>query len=319
MDYAHNKRPDRLIAKLIIGLILGIIVFACFLLFADVKKVSQVILNMPLHWLALAFLFTFASYLFRLWKWHAFCRWSAFKISLKDNAAIFFVGLMMSITPGKAGELIKSYLLQKKADVPYSASLPIVIYDRFTDLLAMLALIGVGLLVYPFGVASLVVLLIVIILFFVLIQRKTLINKIINWVTRPKKLNRFRDPLNLFYKQTLFFMRFKVLSFSFFISAIAWLLECISLYIIIHATGNDISLIASIFTFCLGTIAGALSMIPGGLGAAEGSITGLLIHFGIAGSLAVTISLLIRFVTLWFGVILGMIVFIFKRKTFFPK
>ncbi|WLV24416.1 lysylphosphatidylglycerol synthase transmembrane domain-containing protein [Aciduricibacillus chroicocephali] len=317
MNATPKNTPERIIPKLVIGLMLGIIVMACFLLFTDLKQITHSIAKMPKLWLILAFVLTFGSYCFRLWKWHAFSRWSNFKIGFRDNTAIFFIGLMMSITPGKAGELIKSYLLQKKGNVPYSASLPIVIYDRLTDLLAMMALVGIGLLVYPFGLTSLIGLLLLILLFAIVIQKKSWMAALIDKLTHHPKLQRFNEPLHSFYSQTLSLMRFRILSFSFIISFIAWFLECGSLYVLIHAFGADLSLPASILTFSLGTIAGALSMIPGGLGAAEGSITGLLVYFGLSGSLAVTVSLVVRFVTLWFGVILGIIVFLIKRKSFF--
>lgn len=319
MDQRSSNAPNRIIPKLLIGMILGIIVIAGFLFIADLKKVTSAINEMPVHFLLLAFLLTLGSYLLRLLKWHAFSKWSNFKIGFKDNAAIFFIGLMMSITPGKAGELIKSYLLQKKGNVPYSESIPVVVYDRLTDLLAMMALVGIGLLVYPFGLTPLVIIAILLALFFVMIQRRSFVNKLINWITKPQRLVRFRGSLHHFYHQTLFLMRPRVLSFAFLISFIAWLLECISLYVIILAFSPDVSFLASILTFSLGTLAGALSMIPGGLGAAEASIAGLLMYFGVAGSLAVTISLIIRFVTLWFGVILGIIVFLVKRKSFFTN
>lgn len=221
----------------------------------------------------------------------------------------------MSITPGKAGELIKSYFMQVKADVPYSKSIPIVIYDRLTDLLAMLALVSIGLLVYPFGLPSLIVVMVLLITGLVIIRRRSWMTLIIDWLTKHHKLRRFRDSFHHFYKQTMFLLQFRFLTFSFIVSFLSWLLECVSLYFVIQAFSLDVSFLASILTFSLGTIAGALSMIPGGIGAAEGSITGLLMYFGVGASLAVTISLIIRFVTLWFGVILGMIVFIFNRKS----
>lgn len=307
--------PENIVRNVLIGVMLGVVVIACLLLFIDFKKVMHAMLNMPVHFLLLAFLLTFCSYLLRLWKWHAFTKWSNFSLRLRDNAVIFFIGLMMSITPGKAGELIKSYFMHEKADVPYSESIPIVIYDRLTDMLAMLALVGIGLLVYPFGLSSLIVLVVLLIVGFVIIQRRTWMLTVIDWITAPKRLRRFRESVHHFYKQTLFLLQCRFLSFSFLVSVASWFLECVSLYLIVRAFSLDVSLLASILTFSLGTIAGALSMIPGGLGAAESSLAGLLIYFGVSGSLAVTISLIIRFVTLWFGVILGMIVFIFNRKT----
>ncbi|WP_047984693.1 lysylphosphatidylglycerol synthase transmembrane domain-containing protein [Ornithinibacillus californiensis] len=310
MDKAESKAPDKLVQRLLVGVVLGVIVIAVFLFLSDLQEVMGFVRDMPLQYLALAFLLTFGSYMLRLMKWHLFSRWSGFEIGLWANTKIFFIGLMMSITPGKAGELIKAYFLQKEADVAYAKSIPIIFFDRLTDLLAMMALVGIGFLAYPFGVAPMIILVALIVIFFMIIQRKPLITKLIDFVTRPSKVHRLRGSLHTFYEQTLFLMKFRLLSLSFFISVLAWFLECVSLYVLIQAFVDGFSLLASISTFSLGTLAGALSMIPGGLGAAEGSITGLLMYFGIGGTLAITISLIIRLVTLWFGVFIGILVYL---------
>jgi len=62
-------------------------------------------------------------------------------------------------------------------------------------------------------------------------------------------------------------------------------------------------------------VVGAVSALPGGLGAAEASISGMLILLlGIHADSAAAATLLIRFATLWFGVGLGLIVWIFSRE-----
>src|SRR5690625_3334495 len=143
MKHSTKSAPNNIVRNVLIGVMLGILVIAGFLVFVDFQKVMHEMVNMPVHLLLLAFLLTFCSYLLRLWKWHSFTKWSQFSLSLKENTVIFFVGLMMSITPGKAGELIKSYFMQVKGDVPYSKSIPLVIYDRLTDMLAMTALVAI--------------------------------------------------------------------------------------------------------------------------------------------------------------------------------
>ncbi|MFC2947535.1 lysylphosphatidylglycerol synthase transmembrane domain-containing protein [Virgibacillus sediminis] len=315
MDTATGRNGG-ILPKFIIGVVLGVVVVAGFLLISDWRQVSGSIATMPKGPLLVAFLLTLMSYLFRLGKWHAFSRWSGFSVPFRKNAAIFFIGLMMSITPGKAGELIKSYYLKETSDIPYSASIPVVFYDRLTDLLAMAALVAVGLLVYPFGITPFLATVVLISGFFFLAQRQGLMKKMIDLLTRPDRLRRFRGSLHHFYQQTLYLMQFRILSFAFVVSVLAWLSECIALFVILGAFNQEVSILASILTFSLGTLAGAVSMIPGGLGAAEGSITGLLIHFGVGGSLAVSISLIVRFVTLWFGVLIGFVVFLFRRKAF---
>ncbi|MCL4370392.1 MAG: lysylphosphatidylglycerol synthase domain-containing protein [Chloroflexi bacterium] len=58
----------------------------------------------------------------------------------------------------------------------------------------------------------------------------------------------------------------------------------------------------------LATLVGSLSMLPGGLGAAEGSVAVLLVStVGLASDLAVAATLLIRLCTLWFGVSVGLV------------
>ena len=60
--------------------------------------------------------------------------------------------------------------------------------------------------------------------------------------------------------------------------------------------------------YCAPLLAGALAMIPGGLGLTEASLEGALIHFGGPGvttAVAGAITILIRLVTLWFAVALG--------------
>ena len=47
-------------------------------------------------------------------------------------------------------------------------------------------------------------------------------------------------------------------------------------------------------------------MIPGGLGVAEGSMTGLLVTNGFEKDIAVAGTLLIRLATFWFAILLGL-------------
>ena len=67
-------------------------------------------------------------------------------------------------------------------------------------------------------------------------------------------------------------------------------------------------MLASVFTLAVSTLIGAVSFLPGGLGAADVSIAGLLealLH--LPASLTVAATLVIRFFTLWLGVGVGMV------------
>ena len=57
-------------------------------------------------------------------------------------------------------------------------------------------------------------------------------------------------------------------------------------------------------------------MLPGGLGITEGSLSLFLIHGGMPKVTAVASTFIIRVMTLWFAVIVGLAVLFFSRKEF---
>jgi uncharacterized protein (TIRG00374 family) len=91
---------------------------------------------------------------------------------------------------------------------------------------------------------------------------------------------------------------------------VSWLGEGIGFYLILRGLGLPASLqlaATAIFILAFATVIGAVSALPGGLGAAEASIAGMLtLLVGIDPAQATTATVLIRLATLWFGVLLGL-------------
>ena len=57
-------------------------------------------------------------------------------------------------------------------------------------------------------------------------------------------------------------------------------------------------------------------MLPGGLGLTEGSLTYLLMQKGIAADISVATTFIVRVVTLWFAVLVGIVSLSFYQKRF---
>jgi uncharacterized membrane protein YbhN (UPF0104 family) len=71
----------------------------------------------------------------------------------------------------------------------------------------------------------------------------------------------------------------------------------------------------AVFILSFSTVIGAVSALPGGLGAAEASIAGMLtLLMSLPKGIATAATLLIRFATLWFGVGIGLVVWFFSRQ-----
>ncbi|MFT5434595.1 MAG: hypothetical protein ACI9OJ_005309, partial [Myxococcota bacterium] len=103
------------------------------------------------------------------------------------------------------------------------------------------------------------------------------------------------------------------------LSAAAWFCECVGFYLVLHGIeGGNPDLGTCTFVYAFATIFGAVTMLPGGLGATEGSLIGMSYKlFGLAAtrSGATAGALLIRFCTLWFGVFVGLIALSSFRKS----
>jgi uncharacterized protein (TIRG00374 family) len=94
------------------------------------------------------------------------------------------------------------------------------------------------------------------------------------------------------------------------LGAVAWLGEGLAFYLILlglgAAPGTDL-LVSAVFILAFSTAIGGASTLPGGLGAADVTIAGMLtLLVGLPVSTAAAATLLIRFATLWFGVVLGL-------------
>ena len=89
-------------------------------------------------------------------------------------------------------------------------------------------------------------------------------------------------------------------------SVSAWIIESIAVYFVFRGFGIDLSFPIILLIFTASSIAGAVSMLPGGIGVTEGGMVGLLLLQGIDYTTSFSAVLLVRIVTLWFSVIIGL-------------
>jgi len=98
------------------------------------------------------------------------------------------------------------------------------------------------------------------------------------------------------------------------ISLVAWFFECFAFYLILSRFDMAMSLNSASFIYAFSTIVGSIMLLPGGLGGTEGTMTYLLIKSGLVKEISVTATMLIRLITLWFAVAVGIISFYYYQK-----
>ena len=96
--------------------------------------------NLPVSYLFAALGLASANYLLRFLRWTLYLRVLQIAAPARVSALVFLSGLAMSITPGKAGELVKCHLLNSRTGAPVGRSAPVVVMERLTDVISVIIL-----------------------------------------------------------------------------------------------------------------------------------------------------------------------------------
>ena len=309
-------------SKLFLSFLLIVVTYLGLLFYGDISKVALDIGKFKLWVILLGFFLAFNNYIFRFFKWEYYLKRLSIKIPLITSFLIYISGFILTLTPGKLGEVFRSFLLKERFNIAVSRTAGIVIADRLTDLFALMIIAGIGSLFFNYGW-------LIILLVFLIISFVTLVIEIEGigefFLKLIKRIPSIGDRLYKIFKDSYSSLR-EVAKVSFqliplIFSIVAWSFECLSLYFIVNygIRFYNISLLEAFFIYSFSTIAGALAFLPAGLGLTEASITALLILFcNLPKSYSVTSTIIVRIVTLWFAIFLSIIaLFLLKKRRSF--
>ena len=293
--------------------LLTVAVFFGLFLFGDASAVVDALGSLEWWRIGAVFGLVTLSYGIRFLKWEYYLRELEIDVPLTASLLVFVSGLMMVITPGKAGEVWKAWFLRDEQGVSVNRTAPVVGAERVTDLLALAAFAFLGVFVYRQSSATLVGVTVVFLAGVTLLQWRTLCLRILTLLEKIPAVGTYADEIREFYENTYALFQPQPLGVSLVISLIAWGLEGIALWVVLEGFVTNASIPLALFVFGLGSVVGAASLLPGGLAAAEASMVGMLVVLGYSQTIAVSSTLVIRAGTLWYGAVLGTTVFVCYR------
>ena len=298
--------------RLLIGLGLGILAMLGLAFWSDLTSLEKVFSRFQWGFFPVALSCTLFNYALRFLKWHYYVRRiGARDLTASDSARLFVAGFPLAMTPGKVGEALKAFWLSEWSGVPFSRGLPVVLAERFSDGLAVLALSALGVFsvpdLWPAFLATLGISLTIVIFS----QIRPLMLAILRAMEGWPFLGPTIHPLREFYEAGYLLLQPKPLLLAVTLGTVSWLGEGIGFFFILLGLGLPASgstLTGAVFVLAVSTLVGSISTLPGGVGAAEASITALLLLTLTSDHAAAgAATLLIRLATLWFGVALGLI------------
>jgi uncharacterized protein (TIRG00374 family) len=306
--------PAPIVSRLIVFVALAITVFAALVIYADADELFDA-LDAFKWWLAAPIVGLVAlNYLLRFVRWQYYLAIIGADqgLSLAMSALIFLSGLAMVITPAKAGEWIKSYFLYEANRTPVARSASVVFVERLTDAWSVFLLGLSGLILFrpsywPFFLAFALVQL----LFVVVVRNRQLSLRILAGAGKLPLVSRISHHFEEVYEAAYQLLYPRPLLAGLALGLLGWGCEAVGFYLVVYGlTGSSEveSLVKGAFIMSTATLAGALFVVPGGLGISEAGITALsrsLLDLSMSTAAAATV--LIRFFTLWFGVGVGLI------------
>jgi len=302
--------------KIIYSLVLALLLYIGLVLWSDWTKLTAALIDFPWLWLPVAIGLTLVNYGGRLLKWQWYLNVIDVDISRWDSGRIFGVGMLMVMTPGKAGEFLKSYMVRNVAGTPMSQTAPVVLAERMTDGAAMLLLASAGLFAFPDRMARIIATFVfaIFLLAVIVIQIRPLSLWLLELGQKLPIVKKFAAHLHSFYESSYVIFGPRNLTISLIIGVISWLAEGLAYYFVLVGFGIEPglqSILMAVFIFSISTVIGAVFAMPGGLGGVEGSLVALSMQlFGLDVTVATAAALLIRFCTLWLGVGIGVISFL---------
>ncbi len=310
--------------RVLLGTLFGVVVYAGIVFWADYDSIRASLVDFPPHVVGVALLLAFANYLIRFLKWERYLHLLDIELDRRTSFLIYMAGFSMGVTPGKMGEVFKSWMIRKVNGTRISYSAPIVVAERYTDLLGYLILVAIG------GIFTLpeyqwmfwaTLALCVVALF--LAGSEAFARFITRGVGKTPYFWRLKSRVERSFESTRILLAPKELFFPTAISVVSWGCECTAFWFVANAF-YETSFLFAVFAYAFSAVAGAVLIIfPGGIGVTEYASGTLLRRefttaitaqgvaaetaIGLARSPAASAVLITRLCTLWFAVVLGLL------------
>ncbi len=307
--------------RLVLGMLLGVAVYAAFALYTGLSTMRATLRSF--HWssFGVALLLASGNYVVRFLKWQYYlARLKIVSVRTLDSLLIFLSGFVLTVTPGKVGEVFKSAVLARTHQIPAARTAPIVVAERLTDAIGVIVLIVLGSAAFAGGLRWAIAGSAVVSLGVLAIAWDKPVKAVLSgFRARGGRMGRLEPKLSEAFQNLRVVAGPAALLVPTALSVLAWFAEGVAMYEILRGFNADVPLARAVFFYATATLAGALVPLPGGLGIVESILREQLVRVShVAVGPATAAMILIRFATLWWAVLVGFVALLVLRVRF-PK
>lgn len=271
--------------------------------------------TLRLSLLALALILSAAAlgYALRIVRFYVILSQSGIRVSLPSTALAQAVGFALSVTPGSIGEVFKLRLIQERSGSSLLKAAPALVLDRAMEGAGFVALAILSAAAFPAiqsKIPGVPLYAIVLAMLFgsILVWRRAgslaaAGGALLDKFSLGRRILPFLERLLKGMDSRV--TRLEVIA-GLALTGLARIADGLVLLFVAQMLGVSIALPAAIIVIALSGFVGAISLLPGGAGAAETTMAGLLMFSGAPFAAALAITLLARMSTLWLWVGFGL-------------
>jgi uncharacterized protein (TIRG00374 family) len=290
---------------------LGVLTFALGLsaaaLWGGGRQVWATLLTVPAGILPVLFGLSLLNYAMRTWRWLLFSFTLKLNVRPATNAIYYVAGFAMTTTPGKMGEALRLWLLNRFHNVRYERGAALLVADRLSDAVATTAVVAVTV----FWFAHYLFVALIAVVFVAALTALCMKPNLLLWgidtaYARLRRWPRLFAGARRTVRALGSLAPPRVFGPALLMSVVGWCSEGLSLFALLHVLGVHLHPLACVFIFSFSMLVGAISVLPGGLGSTEATMIGLLATQGVPFHIAIVATAVVRVTTLWFAVALGL-------------
>ncbi len=298
---------------------IGVIISAVFLWIAfrglDFEEAWGNAQNANYWWLIPSVGVYFVGVWVRTWRWDFMLR-PLKHIPVARLFPVVVIGYMgNNIYPLRAGEVLRSYVLKQREDIPMGASLATVVVERVFDGLVMLMFVFAALPFAPIPgqriqqtvIFASIAFFTALIIFFTIAAFPNTFLRIAEWVASTFLPQRLQDPIIDFTKRFLngleSLRNFRNVLMIFFTSVIIWLLETVKYWFVMQAFDFTVTFFALMLMNGVVNLATTIPTAPGYVGTFDAPGIAVLEEYGVPRDIATPYTLVLH-IALWLPITL---------------
>ncbi len=304
--------------RLIFVTLAGVVLYGVLVVVRGADSIRAELAHFHPSAFALACGLSFVNYGLRFAKWEYYLYVLGIHqpkraLSYGESFLVFLSGFVLTVTPGKVGEVFKSLVLRELKGIDMVRTAPIIVAERLTDVVGVVILIAFGSTALPGGLfwASAGTLAVLGLLAFVGIPS---LSAAVFAAARRLPARAGALATRSVPKAERMLIELRVLTtpgrlvLPSLLSVVGWALEGIGIWVLLGGFGVRAPLAPVAFSYATATLAGALIPVPGGLGVTEKVLEETMVAVGgVPGPIATATMLLGRLATLWFAVLVGFV------------